>query len=230
MTRIGMIAVLAMAAVLAGCGGKTQTDTDQLTRTEAETRKSELLTSIAARYENPEAHYELGKIYHREGSMERAEFHYTVAMGFDPMHHRAQAAMVRLMKDRQEPQKSQVVADLYIKQASVNSDSLMALGRAFQRERLDDYALRCYQQAQSLSPNSALIYKQLGYFYLGKGDKVRGESNLRRSFELDPNQPDIASDLGRMGVKVQVPPRKATGLLGPIRDAFSGAPEDETVK
>lgn len=230
MTRTGLIAVLTAAVILAGCNNKSQVSTDSLTRTEAQTRKSELLTTIAAKYENPEAHYKLGKIYHREGSMQRAEFHYNVAMGFDPMHHRAQAAMVRLMKDRQEPQKAQVAADMYINQAAVNSNSLMALGRGFQRERLDDYALRCYQQAQTLSPNSAPIYKQLGYFYLGKGDKVRGESNLRRSFELNPDQPDVASDLGRMGVKVQVPPRKTMGILGPIQDIVSGTPEDETIK
>ena len=230
MLRTGMIAVVLTAAFLAGCGGGTKSGDARLSRSAAEARKAELLTTLGGRYENPEAHYELGRIYHQEGLMERAEFHYNVAMGFDPVHRRAQAAMVKLLKDRRETQRSQIAADMYIKQASTSSDSLMALGRAFQREGLDDYALRSYQQAQSLSPNAAPIHKQLGYFYLRKGDRVRAESYLRRSFEIDPNQADVASELGRMGVRVQVPPRKATGFLGPIRDAVGGEPADPTIK
>lgn len=230
MLRTGMIAVLLAAAFMAGCGGGTKSGGAPLSRSATEARKSELLTTIGGRYENPEAHYELGKIYHQEGLVDRAEFHYNVAMGFDPTHRRAQAAMVKLLKDRRETQRSQIAADMYIKQASTNADSLMALGRAFQREGLDDYALRSYQAAQSLSPNTASIHKQLGYFYLRKGDRTRAEGYLRRSFEIDPNQPDVASELGRMGVRVQIPPRKATGLLGPIRDAVGGEPADPTIK
>jgi Flp pilus assembly protein TadD len=139
--------------------------------------------------------------------------------------------MVRLIADRQDTQRARITArDLYINQASNSPDALMTLGRSFQREGLDEFALESYQRAQSLAPNSAPIHKQLGYFYLAKNDRVRAETHLRRSFEIDPNQPDIASELGRMGVRVQVPPRKATGLLGPIMDAVSGEPQDETLK
>lgn len=230
MIRIGMLAVLMLIAVLAGCKKEAQTDTKQLPRSARETRKAELLSAIDARYENPEAHYQLAKLYHQDGAMERAEFHYNVAMGFDPMHRRAQAAMVRLIKDRQDTQRAQITADLYINQASASSDSLMALGRNFQQEGLNNYALVCYQRAQSMDPNSAPIYKQLGYYYLAAGDKVQAEGYFRRSFDIDPNQPDVAAELGRMGVQVVVPARKATGLLGPLKDAVTGEPEDETVK
>ena len=230
MTRTGIAAVLMMALVLAGCGGDTQIDPDRSPRSATEARKAELLAAISNRYENPEAHYQLAKIYHQEGRVERSEFHYNVAMGFDPTHRRAQAGMVKLIKDRQDPQRARITADLYINQASTNPDALMALGRSFQREGLDDYALMSYQKAQTLAPNSAPIHKQWGYYYLAKGDSVRAEGYFRRSFEIDPNQPDVSAELGRMGIRVQVPPRKATGLLGPIRDAVSGDPADETVK
>ena len=56
-----------------------------------------------------------------------------------------------------------------------------------------------------MSPNSAVIYKQMGLYYKNKGDIVRAEENLRRSFQLNPNQPEVAGVLGRMGVMVQIP-------------------------
>ena len=224
MKPTGWIAICITTALwLCGCQGP---GSGTAVRSASEARKSELLTAIGARYENPQAHYELGKIYHQEGRFERAEFHYNVAMGFDPTHRRAQAAMVKLFKDRNDPQRAKITAEMYINQASTTADALMALGRGFQRERLDDYALTCYRRAQELSPNAAPIHKQLGYFYLSKGDNARAETHLRRSFEIDPHQPDIAADLGRMGVRVQVPPRKSTGILGPLRTAEP----DETIK
>ncbi len=221
------IAVCMIAAVwVGGCTSPSDTAAEAPARTAAEARKAELQTTIAARYENPQAHYELAKMYHQEGRYERAEFHYNVAMGFDPAHRKAQAAMVKLYQDRKDPQRAKITAEMYINQAATSASALMALGRSFQREKLDDYALTCYRRAQELSPNTASIHKQLGYFYLSKGDSVRAETHLRRSFEIDPNQPDVASELGRMGVRVQVPPRKSTGLLGPLR----GAEPDETIK
>jgi Flp pilus assembly protein TadD len=82
------------------------------------------------------------------------------------------------------------------------------LGRAFQDRGLDEYALSCYKQAHNLMPNSVMINKQLGYYYLLKKDNANAEMYLRRTFELDPSQAEVAGELGRLGVKVQVPTKK----------------------
>jgi Flp pilus assembly protein TadD len=60
-------------------------------------------------------------------------------------------------------------------------------------------------QALRLAPNSARVHRQLGYYYLSKNDKVRGEEYLKRSFQLDPVQPEVAGELGRLGVEVRIP-------------------------
>ena len=44
-----------------------------------------------------------------------------------------------------------------------------------------------------------------------KGDKVMAEEYLRRSVQLDPYQPEVAEQLGRMGVAIQVPRKKESG-------------------
>ena len=222
MVRIAITALLTTAAVLALAGCNTDQTADM-------TRKQQLQAALEKRYENPQAHYELGKIYHREGNLLRAEFHYNVAMGFDPAMRVAQAALVRAYQDGRNAEKARTAAQMYIQQASVSADASMALGRAFQREGLDEYALQAYTQAQNIDPNDPLIPKQLGYFHLRKGDRVRAESFLRRSFELNPDQPDVASELGRMGVQVQVPPRKAVDVMR-ISELTGRETVDPTIK
>ncbi len=224
MIRMAITALLTTAAVLAlaGCQKEiVQTPVDS-------SRKAVLQSAIDTRYENPEAHYELGRIYHQEGSYERAEFHYNVAMGFAPKHRRVQASMVRLMQDRKDPARAASLAQMYIQQASISADVSMMLGRAFQREAMYDYAQQCYNQAAGLDPQNAAIHKQLGYFYLRRGDRVRAEGALRRSFELNPDQPDVSSELGRMGVAVTVPPRKAIDVMR--MSELAKEPVDETIK
>ena len=74
---------------------------------------------------------------------------------------------------------------------------------------MDDYAVACYRQALDLAPNSAALQKQVGYYYLSKGKRDLAETFLRRSFQIDPYQPEVAGELGRLGVVVKVP-RKTT--------------------
>jgi tetratricopeptide (TPR) repeat protein len=170
-----------------------------------DSEKQALLKQIERKYENPRAHYELGKLYHRDGLLDRAEWEYRVAIGFDPVLYPAQAAVVKVLKDMNNPEKSKMAAQMYTDQAAVSAEASLRLGRALQNEGLDDAALTAYQQAANLAPNSAVVFKQLGYYHLAKGDKVRAEENLRRSIQLDPYQSEVAGELGRMGVMVQIP-------------------------
>lgn len=90
-------------------------------------------------------------------------------------------------------------------QAGTSASASLRLGQAFQKELMDEYAVACYQQALALAPNSAAIHRQIGYYYLSKGDRVRAEEYLKRSFAIDPYQAEVAGVLGRLGVVVQIP-------------------------
>jgi tetratricopeptide (TPR) repeat protein len=170
-------------------------------------QKAELLRQIEARYESPAAHYQLGKLYHADGLYEKAEFEYRVALGFDPVNHRAQAGIVKSLQDQGKSAKAQMAAAEYMAQAAVSAETALRLGQAFQAAGLGEYALAGYQQGLNLAPDSAALYREIGYHYLAKSDPVRAEENLRQSFQLDPYQPDVAEELGRMGVMVQIPPK-----------------------
>jgi len=211
-----VMAVLAAGLVFSGCKGQQKTATGEKVRDKELTSQSDrqrqvLIKQIDKKYENAKAHYELGKIYHQEGSWDKAEWEYNKALAFNPAHHEAQASIVKLLSDKGEKQRSEVIAEMYVSQASVSAKNSLLLGRAFQDRGLDEAALASYQQAHRLAPNSVVINRQLGYFYLLKQDNANAEIYLRRAFELDPYQPEIAGQLGKLGVQVEIP-RKAKDM------------------
>ncbi len=203
---------------LVGCNGQgtSVARVDQIRNIPPAARKADLLKQLEGRFENPQAHFELGQLYQAEGLLQRAEYHYSVALSFDPANAQAQAAMVKLFYDSGDTAKGKTYADNYVNDVARSAVQSLRLAMAFQKEQLDEYALTCYQQALNLAPNSAPVNKQIGYYYLSKNDKVRAKEYLVRSFQLDPNQPEVAGELGRLGVEVRIPQRAetSTGQLG----------------
>jgi len=174
-------------------------------KTPAEIRRSELLSRLEKKFEDPQAHYELGHLYQDDGLWAKAQYHYSVALTFDPSHRPAQAAMVKALAAAGDVEKSKLSADIYLDQVSGSATESTKLALEFQKEALDEHALAAYKQALRLAPTSALINRQIGYYYLSKNNIDLAKEYLTRSFQLNPNQPDVAGELGRLGVAVQIP-------------------------
>jgi tetratricopeptide (TPR) repeat protein len=177
----------------------------EVSLTPVEQRKEELLEMIERRFERPDAHFELGKLYQIDGLWDKAEYEYNIVLRFVPGHHEAQAALVKLLLQRGDETKANQCAEMYMKQVGDSARNSLVLGHEFQKQGLDEYAHRCYQQALQQAPNSARIHKQIGYYYLSRNDKDRALEYLKRSFQLDPYQPEVAGELGRLGVVVKIP-------------------------
>jgi tetratricopeptide (TPR) repeat protein len=192
----------------------------KVTTTPTEEKKQKLMMAIARRFENPDAHFELGQIYQAEGLRIPAEYHYNTALRFDPVHRDAQAAMVKMLIDSGDKAKARVTADNYMMQVSTTAKGSRRLALGFQKQGLDEYTLACYQQALRLEPNSAETYKQLGLYYLlNKNEKIRAREYLSRSFQLDPTQPDVALKLGQLGVEIKIPEKTETDTKTPDKTA-----------
>ncbi len=211
MNRMVMTGCLVLVLFLGGCSWFQGKDLNRVNPEVLNPEKERLQSEIDNKFDNPEAHYQLGKIYQSEGLRERADWEFTLALQFDPVMYKAQAAKVRVYQDMRQFDKSKLAAELYISQVAASAESSAMLGRGFQQEGLDDYALTCYQQALARAPNSAALHKQIGFYYLGKNDMVRAEEYLRRSVQIDPYQPEVAEQLGRMGVVIQVPQKQEAG-------------------
>lgn len=197
----------ALLLVLVGCESQEMkaAEAERIRKLPAEARKANLQQSLESRFENPVAHFELAQLYHAEGLWSKAEYHYNIALSFDPANADAQVAMVKLFLDSGDTAKSKIHADNYVKDAGNSDIQSLRLAMAFEKQQLDEYALTCYQQALNLAPESARINKQMAYYYLGKNDKDRAKEYLVRSFQLDPSQPEVAGELGRLGVEVKIP-------------------------
>jgi len=167
--------------------------------------EAQLLAELNEKFENPQAHYELARLYQKSQNWNKAEYHYNVALGFEPGNKAAQAGLVKMFMDRGDTAKAQQYANSYIRQASVSVDEMLRLGWDFEKLGMDDYALRTYRQAVTAAPDSADANKQIGLYYFNKNDTANAKQYLMRSFELNPRQPDVAGALGKMGVVVQTP-------------------------
>jgi Tfp pilus assembly protein PilF len=199
-----LFALLLIMLSLVGCQ-KDQNKVDESFTSPSEQKKAELLNDIDRKFDNPQAHYELGQIYQSQGVLVRAEEEYTTAVSFDPAHRGAQAGLVKVLLDMGDTAKSQTEAERYIRLTSVSAVESLKLAMAFQQQQLDDYAVAAYRQALNLAPNSAKVNRQIGYYYLSKGEKDRAKDYLTRSYQIDPYQPEVAGELGRLGVEIKIP-------------------------
>jgi Flp pilus assembly protein TadD len=219
-----IISALAILTVLTGCQSRRPSEVKELTREE------QLQRAVERNYRKAEPHYELGVYYMQSGMLERAESEFYIALNCDPVYKDAQAAMVSVQDKLSNPERSKLLAETYIDQARNNAAESFLLGRAFQRHFYEDYAVKCYHNAERLAPESAVLNKYLGYYYLRKGDKAKAESYLTRSFHLDPYQPDVSSELGKLGVVVEVPPESQRNIFQRVTDPLADLFKREQIK
>jgi tetratricopeptide (TPR) repeat protein len=167
--------------------------------------EAQLLAELDKKFENPQVHYDLARLYHKSQNWNKAEYHYNVALGFQPANRAAQAGLVKMNIDRGQTAQAEQLANTYIRQSGTLVSETLRLGWEFEQLGLDAYALRCFRQALEAAPDSYEANRQIGFYYLGKGDNTLAKQYLMRSFQLNPRQPDVAGALGKLGVVVQAP-------------------------
>jgi tetratricopeptide (TPR) repeat protein len=214
--------IVVCALLLGGCRHTSTARVSQNVPAASDIRKAELLRELNKKWENPVAHYELGQLYHAESDWSKAEWYYNTAIGFNPAYRDAQAALVKLQFDKGDKSRGEWLANSYMTQVASAPEQLLALGVAFEKQGLNDYALKCYQEALKIAPDSYAVNRQLGYYYLARNKKDFAKEYFIRSFQLNANQPDVAEELGRLGVAVRIPqtPESLPGSPGqPLRPA-----------
>lgn len=198
------LALLVCTLLFCGCqSGRAKVK--EVPRTPTDKKKAELLKRIDRKFEDAEAHYELGTMYQADGLWSQAEYEYNTTLSFDPVHRGAQAATVKVLMESGDTNKSHDYVDIYMNQTSNSAYDSLQLAMAFQKHGLDKYSLDCYQQALRLAPSSYRVNRQIGYYYLSKGNQEEAKNYLSRSFQINANQPEVAGELGRLGVAVKIP-------------------------
>jgi tetratricopeptide (TPR) repeat protein len=189
---------------MAGCRAQTNPTRD-VALDAIPDKESYLLSQLQARYQNPDVHCELGRYYLNEGLLDKAKYHLQTALGFDPANRPAQAAYIKLVSKLEGDMAAQRLCAQYQRPLMSSTTELIKLAKALGDEGLDTLSLNCFQRVLSIQPDSAEANRQLGYFYLARKDNDQAKLYFSKSFELNPNQPDVAGELGRMGVTIETP-------------------------
>jgi tetratricopeptide (TPR) repeat protein len=167
-----------------------------------EQKKVELKERLKRRYNDPQAHFLLAQLYQADRSWDDAEFYYNNSLRFDPVYMPAQVGMVKLFLDRSDALKAQHYFENYLNLAGEKPSNIVKLGREFQDQGVDSYAMACFDKALAIAPKSAEVHKYLGYFYLRKNDRNKAIDHFEESFNIDSTQKDVSRELGILGVPV----------------------------
>lgn len=207
-----ILAIAVNGIIFSGCSRKENIESPNQIQTVQqdpdEMQKERLQNRLNIRYSDADAHFELAQIYRKQVIYDKAEKEYNLALQFAPGHKNAQAAMVKMFLEKNDPQRSKILADIYMNQAKPSAKASMELGKAFENEGLQEYSMQCYQHAANLAPTSAELQRLIAYQYKRQGDMVRAEEAFKKSFQLDPYNADVSGELGRMGIQVEVPRKK----------------------
>ena len=179
-------------------------------------RLSILKSQLNMNYANPNAHCELGKYYLAKGMWARAEFHLEAALNCDPGHRNSQAAYIKLFHKKGDLIKAQQYFSKYQRQLISSPDEMVKFAKVLGEEGLDQFALNCFNQALLLNPDSSDANKYLGYFYLYRNNNKLAKRYFTKSFKLNANQPDIAGELGKMGVVIKTSQPMINNSLKPL--------------
>ena len=189
---------------LSGCGLRSQ-EIDRDYVNSIPDKESYLLGQLDRKFESPDVHCELGRFYHSEGKWQKAHYHFNTALGFDPAHRPAQAAYIKMLAAQGNQSLADGTLNRYQRQLWQAPLEMVRLAMALSAEKMDPQALSCFAKALQIAPNSFEVNKQVGMYYLKRDDNERAQEYLKKSFELNPNQPEVAGALGRLGVAVEVP-------------------------
>ena len=199
MAKLRMTLIMMLGVVMLSSCAVRQAGNDDIARLKAQ---------INSNFRDPVPHFELAQIYQNIGDFDKAAYEYDTTLQLDPVNREAQAAIVKVYRLAGAEDKASDAAKIYMKSVSGTPEDSLALGRAFENAGLGDMALASYEQALRMAPNSGVVHKQIGYYYLNKKDKDMALKYFKKSFELDPYDSDVGLELGRLGVKVGVEKKK----------------------
>ena len=108
-----------------GCGPSNKIEEVELTAAEEE--KLKLLKAIDRKFDNPQAHFELGQLYQADGLWVQAENEYNIALSLDPAHRQSQAALVKVLQQSGQTEKSALTAEIFMNQVSGSASGSLRL-------------------------------------------------------------------------------------------------------
>lgn len=154
-----------------------------------ELARQEYLAILKDHRRSYRAHYELGRLYQRQGLTTQAMAYYTEAMQI-----RSSTELYRAMAECRQSAGALDSAVEYLEQALAQEEryeDLLRLGKL--KEQRGDYpaAERLLASAIALDPDRLDAYLQQGFIYLAMNDLTRADRSFRAAHEKAPQEGSI---------------------------------------
>jgi tetratricopeptide (TPR) repeat protein len=82
---------------------------------------------------------------------------------------------------------AQAIVPAQTDDANAKAAALVSKGNQYTKNKDYDAAIAAYTEAIGLAPNNAEAYEKRGSVYYRKGNKTLAQQDLKKAFELDPN-------------------------------------------
>ncbi|MBI2841435.1 MAG: GWxTD domain-containing protein [Acidobacteria bacterium] len=142
-----------------------------------------------------EKHFTLGLEYLNANENEQAATHFGLALDFAPWMTQAGVNLARARILLGETPRALLTLDTVLKDDPENVDALMVRVQALLKLGRRAEVGPVLGRLVALGPNQTSVLNYCAESYMAIGDKGRGMELFRKSIELNPDQPDVASAL-----------------------------------
>jgi Flp pilus assembly protein TadD/peroxiredoxin len=158
---------------------------------------------IAAKPENPEAHYNLGTLYLRRNDFVNARQYLEQTVKLRPDYPEAWNNLGMVAAHDNQVDEAIRNFQQSLQQRPTYTIALLNLGNLYRRQGNFGEAERLLNRAHEIEPDDAEVNYNLGMLYARQGQSENALQYLERAVSLRPNYPDALNNLGVLFVQAE---------------------------
>jgi tetratricopeptide (TPR) repeat protein len=162
------------------------------------------------------------------GDVEAALASYDASLERDPSNVACRLRRFQIHSEREDWVRCQIDAEAMLAHTPDSPPLLLAHARLCIRNERRDDALAAYDRLITLDPGNADAYQERSNLHVGRGDTLAARADMKRAFELKPDDPDIRACYGRdlaQGAKTDEERAEAFRLIASSAELDAENPE-----
>ncbi|MBI4355239.1 MAG: tetratricopeptide repeat protein [Candidatus Omnitrophica bacterium] len=149
---------------------------------------------------NVRVYHHLGRAYYANHEVDKAVRQYQLVLDLAPRDVEALLTLVRMYLATGRLTDAEQMLQGLIAQGRDSAEVEVALGLVYRAQHRGPEALAAFEQAVTMAEEYPLAHFYVAVQYDEAGDRAQTKTHLRRSIELDPDQPDALNYLGYLQV------------------------------
>ncbi len=224
--RAAILASLSLALVASGCRYTAQTSNatgvQQFQQGNYQGAVQSFNRSLATDPQNPDAYYNLARVYHRQASVSRrfedydqAERLYNLCLDRSPNHVDCHRALAVMLVEQNRTADAFRLLERWSMREPMLSSAKVELARLYQEQGQRDPARNMLIQALAANPYDPRALAALGRMYEEDGDRNSALANYQRSLQANPLQPELTQRVASLSGTPYMPGQMLPGQYAP---------------